>query len=40
MSVMPLVFARSQFPSWYNLKKFEQTMSFVFARSQFPSWYN
>ena len=34
------VFARSQFPSWYNMSARSQRVWAVFARSQFPSWYN
>ena len=34
------VFARSQFPSWYNHNFPPQSHTMVFARSQFPSWYN
>ena len=34
------VFARPQFPSWYNgYTRFESRQD-VFARPQFPSWYN
>ena len=40
LDTISAVFARSQFPSWYNGHAPDAYAVNVFARSQFPSWYN